>query len=410
MTIYSYEKVTALLTELNLESRHCTKRESYFKKLYPALLQQVYHTTSFLGDVTFIERLFYYANGISDISQVPKCKMCNNPVEYNRNITNFRTYCSNGCISRDPEIKAMKDATDAEYMANNGGVSKRTRSPEARAKVGANTRKYRAKKREVLVDTIVKLEPTNLTQEEYNKLARRLTEYMYTTYKHELDPDGLRSKEVHIDHMVSIVYGFMNNIPIYLIGDITNLRMMDGKANISKNCDNHITFDELLERYNAFYVDKERPVLDVEFVSKSGITHYLPKRPAPKDKGTKFTEEVGVCVHCGGEAHYIKYDGTYLCQQDARKCPAKRRVINKKNRELKQQIAANKLNSESLDAGLSETPPMKRWFNNGIDCIFAIDCPVGYVEGRGKLWFNNGEVQVFAFSCPAGFSAGMLNN
>ena len=408
MTIYTFDKVTELLTELGFGPIHYTKREQYLKKYRPIIHQEVHATTSFLVSPSFVERLYYYTNGITDQSMVPTCKVCDNHVKFHEREKNFRTYCSKGCIGRDPDIKAMKDARDIEYMANNGGISKRTRSPAARAKVSEKNKKHGAERREALIDSISEMEPTKLTKEEYFKLARRLTEYMYTKYKHDLDPGSLRSKAVHIDHMVSIMYGFMNHIPIYIIGDITNLRMLDGKANISKNCTNCITFDELMERYNEFYADKERPLLDETFVAESGVTHYTAKRPAAKDKGTKYTDNVGVCVHCGGEAHYIKYDGTYLCNIDARKCPAKRSVINKKQRKQKQEIAENKLKLQATVTGVTEYTPTKQWYNNGIECVYADECPSGYVEGKGKLWFNNGEIQVFEFKCPSGFNAGML--
>ena len=49
----------------------------------------------------------------------------------------------------------------------------------------------------------------------------------------------------HLDHMFSIFEGFRQNIPVYLIGNINNLKMIKGRNNISKGKKCSITLDEL---------------------------------------------------------------------------------------------------------------------------------------------------------------------
>jgi hypothetical protein len=206
--------------------------------------------------------------------------------------------------------------------------------------------------------------------------------------------------------MVSILFGFMNNIPPHIIGDITNLRMLDAKSNIGKSCDNHITFDELMERYNAFYEDKDRPLLDEEFISKSGVTHHTIKRKEPQDTTTKYTEEADICAHCGGEAHYLKFDGTYLCQRYARECPTRKEEIRISHRET--QRSKKTTTSESVEDDDTITPVTYRFFNNGSQIVRATECPDGYVDGKGLSWFNNGVITKGAFVCPEGFVPGKL--
>ena len=54
----------------------------------------------------------------------------------------------------------------------------------------------------------------------------------------------------HLDHKYSIYFGFKNNIPTQIIGNICNLEMIPWKENVTKNLQCSITLDELLKNYN----------------------------------------------------------------------------------------------------------------------------------------------------------------
>ncbi len=51
----------------------------------------------------------------------------------------------------------------------------------------------------------------------------------------------------HVDHKVSIKYGFENNIPPYIIGNINNLEMLPWRDNLYKSSNCSITIDALLK-------------------------------------------------------------------------------------------------------------------------------------------------------------------
>ena len=55
------------------------------------------------------------------------------------------------------------------------------------------------------------------------------------------------SVENHLDHIYSIHYGFINNIPPYIIGHRNNLRLIPRSENSSKNKRCDITIDEILK-------------------------------------------------------------------------------------------------------------------------------------------------------------------
>lgn len=52
----------------------------------------------------------------------------------------------------------------------------------------------------------------------------------------------------HLDHIVSIRDGFVNNIPPYIIGNIHNLRMLPWRDNIVKHGHSEMPLDQLIEQ------------------------------------------------------------------------------------------------------------------------------------------------------------------
>jgi hypothetical protein len=53
----------------------------------------------------------------------------------------------------------------------------------------------------------------------------------------------------HLDHKVSVYEGFKNNIPPYIIGNISNLEMIPAEKNLRKGRKSSITIDELLSLF-----------------------------------------------------------------------------------------------------------------------------------------------------------------
>ena len=75
-----------------------------------------------------------------------------------------------------------------------------------------------------------------------NKIFRRFGEIV--------NPDGVI--RYHLDHMVSIRFGFDNNIPPEIISHVSNLCMLEESKNISKGFDCSITIDELYKRIEEY--------------------------------------------------------------------------------------------------------------------------------------------------------------
>lgn len=77
---------------------------------------------------------------------------------------------------------------------------------------------------------------------QYYKKVQRLTEKNYRNNKHIINPNNHSrtcTKIVdgyQLDHIMPIHYGFLNNIPVHVVADISNLQMLPWRDNLSKGC------------------------------------------------------------------------------------------------------------------------------------------------------------------------------
>jgi hypothetical protein len=82
--------------------------------------------------------------------------------------------------------------------------------------------------------------------EKYRQAVWRFSNRSYKKYMSEQP----RDRHNHLDHVLSIVEGFRNNVSPEVMGSIHNLRILDGQMNRSKSYRSEISPAELLERYN----------------------------------------------------------------------------------------------------------------------------------------------------------------
>jgi len=98
-----------------------------------------------------------------------------------------------------------------------------------------------------------------------DKLERYLNEVGYYTnlnyfrFYNDINPDNYKRghSTYHLDHKVSKVFGFLNNISPEIIGHKCNLEVIYYKKNLSKGVKCSITIDELLQRIKEFDKLKE---------------------------------------------------------------------------------------------------------------------------------------------------------
>ena len=86
---------------------------------------------------------------------------------------------------------------------------------------------------------------------EYYNAVKLVTNKNWYEHFYKINPGQLqRNKDLHLDHIYSIAEGFKNNIPSYIIGHWTNLRLLPKIENSSKGAKCHKTIEELFEDYN----------------------------------------------------------------------------------------------------------------------------------------------------------------
>jgi len=72
----------------------------------------------------------------------------------------------------------------------------------------------------------------NSKQKEYKKKAWKLTNEKNISSLADIDKRSF--KHFHLDHKISIFYGFKNDIPVEHIADISNLRIISANENLNK--------------------------------------------------------------------------------------------------------------------------------------------------------------------------------
>ncbi len=78
----------------------------------------------------------------------------------------------------------------------------------------------------------LKLQRKLLTYRQYEKIVRDLTEKQPLFLLSNIEKRHFT--KYHVDHIISIMYGYDNDIPVEIIADITNLQVITAKENMIK--------------------------------------------------------------------------------------------------------------------------------------------------------------------------------
>lgn len=84
---------------------------------------------------------------------------------------------------------------------------------------------------------------------DYELYRRAVWRFSNRSYKKYLS-EQKRNRQNHLDHVLSIVDGFNNNVPPEIMGSVYNLRIINSQANRHKSYRSELTVAELLERFN----------------------------------------------------------------------------------------------------------------------------------------------------------------
>jgi len=280
----------------------------------------------------------------------------------------YTTTCENGCgkeatyttkgtgkhlCSRIPakcdvKLKKMKDTCVERYGSTNPSGAESVKSQKKRTfmeRYGVETSlqlpAVRQASKEALESRQERIreelstisDAPMISQEEYFSLVTKITHRSYTKHIDEIDPLRLRGESYHLDHRVSKLEGYLNNIPPQIIGDVSNLEIIPASTNMSKLHHSSITISELYESYNQRYESSHKPNLE-EALSRQKI-----KAPY------HLVDDVGTCQYCNEEARYKSLSGQWCCSEYHNSCSAmkKKNSTNQIKSEKKRQATKDKV-------------------------------------------------------------------
>lgn len=196
-------------------------------------LKIIYQKTQYLTNVSFSERIYCF---LHDLKRKPHCKNCNRDVVFLRISSGYRTFCSCKCkntyIILNTDINKRISESVLQYH-NTLPYEKRRKQQNKRIKTMVENNQIIDPKDKSLFE-IYRSEVTKVTN------RQKISRLKNSEKRGRIELNGF-----HLDHIFSVQNGFLNNIPPYIIGDITNLRFISGFENCSKKERSDKTIEEL---------------------------------------------------------------------------------------------------------------------------------------------------------------------
>ena len=89
-----------------------------------------------------------------------------------------------------------------------------------------------------------------LTRSQYRHRCQQYANTQYAKFRKQLDPDNKRGRNAyHLDHIYSVTDGFLNDVPVNILSDISNLRLISDKDNYKKHQKSEKSLNQLYEDY-----------------------------------------------------------------------------------------------------------------------------------------------------------------
>ena len=191
---------------------------------------------------------------------IPMCAICENNVTYRGFKKGYGKTCSSRCQSEYAASKTFSKLTNEEKTIL-FKKQKETRKKNVLKKYGVDNV---MKVKEIASENHKKMRQTNIDSgrwlnydnigndyKTYYKKVWYITNKQNTGILENIEKRGHITIEgsYHLDHKYSIKQGFIDNIPVWVIGDICNLEMILGKHNLSKQEKCSITKEELFREF-----------------------------------------------------------------------------------------------------------------------------------------------------------------
>lgn len=164
----------------------------------------------------------------------------------------------NGMTRPEVRVKFMGDKNPAKTQKSRKKISegvKNSYTDELKKirsisfKKTRNTDKFRERMYELKLWT----RPEDKSSKKlYGSIVRNLSEINYQEYFNHIPHAKKRSREWHLDHKISIQYGFDNQIHPAIIAHPCNLEIIHHSLNESKGIKNSLLYEELIELISRF--------------------------------------------------------------------------------------------------------------------------------------------------------------
>lgn len=207
----------------------------FFKKQLENEFHNIFIRTHFLPPSAKISERIYCI--LNDIKEEKICS-CNKPLEFEFWSRGYRSFCSAKCRANDKELqKKVRKSNIKKY-----------------GKEHISQLKYvKNKKLKTLIQNGFRF--NHYDKEGYERYAYQVNlETSKTinryTIKH-IEKRGIAGSKgaYHLDHIVSKIDGYENNVPPFIIGSRFNLKCIPWKDNLSKGNKSHKSIELLKEEY-----------------------------------------------------------------------------------------------------------------------------------------------------------------
>lgn len=196
----------------------------------------------------------------NDKIDIHKCYMCENKVSYKGFKKGYCKTCSKLCQSRYAASKTFSKLNDEERKEM-FEKQKEKRRLSLLDKYGVDNI---MKVKEIASKNHIKMRQTNINSGRWlnydnvkNDFSMYYKKVWYITNAQNISTlENIekrahisKSDSYHLDHMFSIKQAFLENIPVWIIGNISNLEMICGRQNLSKQDKCSISKEELFREF-----------------------------------------------------------------------------------------------------------------------------------------------------------------
>ena len=262
-----------LITILSNDTSYNKSASRYLYKSYPEIWNNILQATSFLPSNAKPKQRIWHI--INDVYNIPLCPITSMPVKWHEN-QYLETYSVAAKIELCKQTGRYRNTPSEERQARRtesirkGFASGRIKpfiwTPELAAaryaKITAATfNKYGVTSTLLLPDIRAKQIQTKINKglitpvssrtdrDIYYAVVARFTRISWIANFDQINPTRLNRSYYNLDHIFSVHQGFIHNIPPYIIGHWTNLRMLDANLNSSKGSQCDKTANQLFEDF-----------------------------------------------------------------------------------------------------------------------------------------------------------------